>query len=1022
MLFFMLPMWAFQAPPAWLATLQQKMQKGQWNEAWAVVLELNQAFQQQPSAETRKSVSTAWEHFVHTAPASFFTGDKGLAILPTFPANDAELLSDCLSTTLQSISNSFATLDIKWDLVPFAKELYERAQKICTPEKHARFMQDNYIQRGNLCYYTQEPLTEVEAYYQKACDLAEQYNTPNKAAAFRTIAFYYYGHKQDMELAEVYQKKVLSVVTKKDTKAETYGHLADIYAAKGDQDRALEYLQRGIQEGGDTLTCILQYAKCALIYLEQGQYALAEQSLEQAHRLRRVLGTATNILSWADRVLTLAFVEHRRLTNREQEITMQHILILMRLRSVEAYPSIIQLLSSNMEDESYAATLKEMYEVYVSQKQSNKSIAAENRISAAWGDLAFKQGDYQTAIAEYDYGLQLLGLQGKDAEVLKTNNDRDVLHLLSQKALAQAQLRRQNPQAVSLQTVYESALKAIQVLDKMRQQLATRGAKERLLQQAPQLYETAIGAAWELYEQSKDEQYLREAFSLSEKSRAILLLDALKEDDARRFGGIPDSLRSKEKALLSDIAYLESEMEQARRQKNMDRVKSYEGYLFQKREQIEQLKKQLEAQYPQYFKLKYQTDIPAIETFQSAMSSDMVLVEYFMGKSDLYVFALSKEQLWGKRQRMDTASSLAKTINTWLTDLYDYKKIVEAPEEAYQAYHLIAHSLYQWLLADAVKAFPTDQYPDWILIPDGVLSYIPFEMLLTEAAPAAFHYNQLPYFLRKAATSYHYSATLWLQSVQNPIKAGKGILALAAGYAASNSAPESRSREWGAVRATLSELLGAKEEVEQLQQRYNGLFFYNEQATEANFKQHSDQYGILHFAMHGVVNQQSASRSGLFFTENADTVEDNILMAYEIPNLRLRADLVVLSACETARGKYQSGEGVMSMGRSFMYAGANSVMMTLWEVNDVVAKRMIESFYRHLEAGLPKHKALQKAKLEYLESSTGVGGHPFFWSPYILLGNTQPTQALRSGGYAIWIAIGAAVVVLGAALALRRRT
>jgi LPXTG-motif cell wall-anchored protein len=135
------------------------------------------------------------------------------------------------------------------------------------------------------------------------------------------------------------------------------------------------------------------------------------------------------------------------------------------------------------------------------------------------------------------------------------------------------------------------------------------------------------------------------------------------------------------------------------------------------------------------------------------------------------------------------------------------------------------------------------------------------------------------------------------------------------------------------------------------------------------------------------------------FTEDSSQTEDNFLRAYEIAQLDLNADLVVLSACETGYGKFQQGEGVMSLAHSFAYAGASSVLMSLWQVNDLSTTAIMKDYYSNLACLKTKEKALQEAKLDYLEAQEGsILSHPAFWAAFVQTGDTAPMELVAKTG------------------------
>jgi CHAT domain-containing protein len=177
---------------------------------------------------------------------------------------------------------------------------------------------------------------------------------------------------------------------------------------------------------------------------------------------------------------------------------------------------------------------------------------------------------------------------------------------------------------------------------------------------------------------------------------------------------------------------------------------------------------------------------------------------------------------------------------------------------------------------------------------------------------------------------------------------------------------------------------------------------------------------IIHLAMHGLLNPQSELLSSLAFTETNNPKSDNFLHAYEISQMELNADLVVLSACETGYGKFQEGNGLTSLARSFMYAGVPALVVSLWQVNDAATANIMTTFYDELSKGKDKARALQIAKLDYLENAKGLGAHPAFWSPFVLLGNEDSIVLGSSFVYWPWL-VGVGALLLSFALFLGRR-
>lgn len=135
-----------------------------------------------------------------------------------------------------------------------------------------------------------------------------------------------------------------------------------------------------------------------------------------------------------------------------------------------------------------------------------------------------------------------------------------------------------------------------------------------------------------------------------------------------------------------------------------------------------------------------------------------------------------------------------------------------------------------------------------------------------------------------------------------------------------------------------------------------------------------------------MIDEEVPARSGVVLSLNGEGEEDGVLQMNEIFNLDLKADMVVLSACQTGLGKVVGGEGMIGLTRAFMYAGTPSVVVSLWNVNDRFTAEFMGSFYRHLKAGTSKVEALRQAKLEMFRSDIPAYRFPYYWAPFVLVG------------------------------------
>ena len=181
-------------------------------------------------------------------------------------------------------------------------------------------------------------------------------------------------------------------------------------------------------------------------------------------------------------------------------------------------------------------------------------------------------------------------------------------------------------------------------------------------------------------------------------------------------------------------------------------------------------------------------------------------------------------------------------------------------------------------------------------------------------------------------------------------------------------------------------------------------------------------YNILHLATHAILNEQESKLSFIAFADANDEIIDtgriDLLELYGLPLPTL--DMVVLSACETGIGKLQKGEGIISLARGFTYAGAKSIITSLWEVNDKATKTIMTDFYKNLKNGDDKAAALQAAKMAYLnnENIESQYKHPFYWASFIAVGDMS---AVKLGSGFNWWWLAAAVLILLLVYFFRKR-
>ncbi len=199
--------------------------------------------------------------------------------------------------------------------------------------------------------------------------------------------------------------------------------------------------------------------------------------------------------------------------------------------------------------------------------------------------------------------------------------------------------------------------------------------------------------------------------------------------------------------------------------------------------------------------------------------------------------------------------------------------------------------------------------------------------------------------------------------------------------------------------------------VKQYAKVFDGDYFVNENASKELFINQAKEHKIIHIGTHAENNNISPELSRLIFakkTDGKDNYDENSLYSYEIYNIDLSSNLAILTACETGKPTYQAGEGMISLAHAFNYAGSESILTSLWKIDEESSAKIVTLFYDNLAEGMPKDEALRKAKLSYIATAEGRTAAPQYWAGLVLIGDTAPIDLNQ--GVAWWWYVMAGVV------------
>jgi len=422
-----------------------------------------------------------------------------------------------------------------------------------------------------------------------------------------------------------------------------------------------------------------------------------------------------------------------------------------------------------------------------------------------------------------------------------------------------------------------------------------------------------------------------EAFAYVERAKARALVDLLaSQKNINPHGGQTEQI----KTTLAELNKAENDLTVvAQIQDQSGRIKT--------RSIVLALKKDLQEKAPELATLISVTT-PAAAEIQSKIKDDETLLEYYCAGKDWYVFILTGKTI--AAQKLPSAGleknidALRKTIATR-----------NMPE-----FNQSSRTLYRQIFAGAAPAIKTKKL---IIVPHGSLHYLPFAALSdgNDYLIDSFSIRMLP------------SASVLNFLTEGTKQAGRGALIF--------GNPKLDDPKYD-LKFAQDEALAIGRIIPESK------VLLRSEASKTNLQNFGSNYSIIHLAVHGVFDPDKPLNSALLLA--ADRNNDGLLRAGDLYNLSLRTDLVTLSACETALGKVATGDDVVGFTRGFLYAGAHSLISSLWQVDDEVTSNLMVNFYTNL-AKMSKDEALQQAQLKVKKHYP----HPYYWAAFLLTGSAM---------------------------------
>jgi CHAT domain-containing protein len=810
---------------------------------------------------------------------------------------------------------------------------------------------------------------------------------------------------------ELYNQALKIALEIKDSRAESLieNNLASVWHDLGEYQKAFDWYQKSLarrRQEGDKYGEAMSLNNLAALYRDLGDFENALKFIGEAAAIYQTGGFRREIAR------TLASAGAIFAAQGEKD------------KALEYYRKAVALYGTLENKDGYATVLNNIGRIYFDRNQSPQAV--EYFQSAL--RLAEEVGDVATSA-------EILIFQAQTYEQLKDARQAEVsftrgLNILreigAQPSLANALYysaafdERAGRRALAIEKMRE----VMQIINDLRNAITSENLRANYLSEQQKYYDFYISLLVAEHQLKPQKGFHIEALTISESARARSLLESLHESQTDIRAGVAPELLAREKILRRTINAKETQRLEAVSQKSAAKAAEFEKELAEAVRQYRELQTEIRRASPQFASLTTPELLDLKEIQTRVLDENSVLLEYFLGaersflffvdKNSLEIFELPKrETIENQARRMlDNLKSRGQTVpGENLTRRAERLKKSDAEAKNHLA------QLSKILLSPVAGKIQNRRL---LIVSSGVLQYVPFAALTVRGQPRAVSRQQTgDRFLIETNEIVNLpSASVLpvLRENKTRPKQTKNLLAILADPVFSSDdarlkllAKQSANRVSDAAAVTV--MREAKIISPQLRSDFGRLRFSRVEAEAisnfapndqrlvamdfgANLKtaagENFQKSRILHLATHGVINSDFPELSGVVLSlvdENGRT-QEGFWRLHDIYNLRLGADLVVLSACETALGKEIKGEGVVGLARGFMYAGAPAVVASLWRVEDKATAELMKRFYQKmLRENLPPAAALRAAQISMISDKTFAP--PFYWAAFTLQGDWQ---------------------------------
>ena len=545
-------------------------------------------------------------------------------------------------------------------------------------------------------------------------------------------------------------------------------------------------------------------------------------------------------------------------------------------------------------------------------------------------------------------------------------------------------LHQKDSAAFDLPSIVIAAARVDSLLGLLRYSVRSEESKRLLVKKLRPFHEQLLAFSIAGYEQTADQGYLDLGLHYLARSKAQVLNERKVANQLLSLGDGREELYTGQREILQLKDRYQAEKVSEKRTLLLEELQRKE---FKYRLKVEELLGHNELDYSGL------PDEPVARSLQASLSQNDLVLDYFVG--DSLVFAgvyspnevkleqLSVSAVQLKEHVLKISEMLQAPINSSYLNSRNFRDSIEAN------YLKSSTVLFQSLLADQVHSTNSDHLT---ILLDGVLHQLPFSSLLTDTVPKVEmgNYSTYPFVLGDYVINYEFSLQAWLDRLTTPRTFPTDHLVV------SPTQPKVVNiRPAGTTKSiTLASLTASEPENESVADLIDARTLRKTGANRAKFMRIASNFGIIHFSGHGIANADDPYQSFLVFSESGtETTDNDLLYLRDLERLQLQADLLVLSACQTATGQLSQGEGVISLGRAGALAGAGSVIASSWAVNQEAKAAFFPLFYEQLIAGQRRDEAIQRAKLRLIQTDERLA-HPYYWAGFENFGDGRVVAGL----------------------------